>query len=122
MPESSRNLKVLARDLRANMTESESRLWSRLRRKQICGVQFYRQRPIAEYIVDFYAHSVRLVIELDGGQHFEEEHNLKDRLRDRNLKQLGLEVLRFDNRQVLQELDGVVQKITFVVERQLIKS
>ena len=54
------------------MTDAEHRLWFRLRRKQLLGLQFYRQKPIGKYIVDFYAPAVALVIEVDGGQHFEE--------------------------------------------------
>ena len=62
-------LKPLARNLRGNMTDAEQRLWSKLRRKQILGVQFYRQKPLANYIVDFYCAAANLVIELDGSQH-----------------------------------------------------
>ena len=61
-------LKPLARRLRAATTDAEHRLWFRLRRKQLLGVQFYRQKPIGKYIVDFYAPAVALVIEMDGGQ------------------------------------------------------
>jgi very-short-patch-repair endonuclease len=60
------NLKFLARNLRVNLTDSEQRLWSRLRRRQILGVQFYRQKPLGNYIADFYAPKVNLVIEIDG--------------------------------------------------------
>ena len=56
-------LKTRARSLRTNLTDAEKHLWNRLRRKQILGVQFYRQRPIGHYIVDFYAPAVRLVVE-----------------------------------------------------------
>ena len=61
-------LRPLARRLRAAMTDAEHRLWFRLRRKQLLWVQFYRQKPIGKYIVDFYAPAVALVIEVDGGQ------------------------------------------------------
>jgi very-short-patch-repair endonuclease len=60
------DLKPLARSLRAAMTNTEQTLWSRVRRKQVLGVQFYRQKPIGKYIVDFYAPRARLVIEVDG--------------------------------------------------------
>jgi very-short-patch-repair endonuclease len=63
-------LKGAARSLRSDPTDSEQRLWSRLRRKHILGVQFYRQKPIGRYVVDFYAPAVGLVVEVDGGQHF----------------------------------------------------
>ena len=97
--------------LRKNLTDAEALLWYRLRRKQLCGVQFYRQRPILNYIVDFYAPIAKLVIEVDGGQHFEPKGMNQDRLRDESLKQLGLKVLRFNNLEVLQSLDDVVSHI-----------
>lgn len=93
------------------MTDAEMKLWARLRRKQIDNVQFYRQRPIDRYIVDFYAPKVGLVIEVDGGQHFLPEELRRDALRDQTLKALGLSVLRFDNLQVLKETDAVVEVI-----------
>ncbi len=110
-----RGLKVHARALRQCMTDAEQTLWSKLRRKQIHGVQFYRQKPIGCYIVDFYAPGARLVIELDGSQHFEQGHAQMDAVRDNYLQGLGLHVLRFDNLQVLRELDAVLGEIARVV-------
>ncbi|OTG60035.1 hypothetical protein B9T36_05175 [Acinetobacter sp. ANC 4204] len=106
-----KNLKQASRDLRNNMTDAEQLLWQRLRRKQILGLQFYRQKPILNFIVDFYCPSVSLVIECDGGQHCTVEGLEADRVRDEALAELGLTVLRFDNRQVLIEIDGVVELI-----------
>ena len=97
------------------MTDAEQVLWSRLRRKQVHGVQFYRQKPLENYIVDFYAPSATLVVELDGSQHFEPEHMQRDGVRDSCLRGLGLQVLRFDNLQVLRELDAVLGEIARVV-------
>ncbi len=93
------------------MTDGERLLWSRLRRKQLHNVQFYRQRPLGRYIVDFYAPAVNLIIEVDGGQHFEEDHIEKDKKRDEFFASLNTMVLRFDNLQVLQSLDDVVDVI-----------
>ncbi len=104
-------LKPYARTLRSNQTDAEALLWSRIRRKQVNNIQFYRQRPIANYIVDFYAHAAKLVIEVDGGQHFEEEYLQRDRERDACLEKLGLRILRFDNLQVLQCIDEVIEVI-----------
>jgi very-short-patch-repair endonuclease len=101
------------------MTECEKYLWQKLRAKQILGVQFYRQKPIGHYIVDFYAPKVKLVIELDGGQHFEEKHALYDKNRTVFLNQLGLAVLRYDNLQVIQNLDDVVRDIYLHVKSTL---
>ena len=104
-------LKDNARSLRSGSTDCERRLWSRLRRKQVLDVQFYRQKPIGNYIVDFYAPSVSLVVEVDGSHHLEPIQMDYDRLRTDFLESRGLRVLRFDNRQVLQELDAVLETI-----------
>ena len=100
-----------ARSLRTKLTDAEQRLWSRLRRKQISGIQFYRQKPIGNYIVDFYAPSVQLVVEVDGSQHLEIAQASYDAERSEYLRQLGLKVLRFDDRQVLMQTDAVVEEI-----------
>ena len=84
------------------MTECERLLWSRLRRKQLEGVQFYRQKPIGDYVVDFYAPAAKLVVEVDGSQHKEPVHAENDALRDESLKSQGLRVMRFTNLQVSQ--------------------
>ena len=111
-------LKGKARSLRADLTDAEQRLWARLRRKQIFGVQFYRQKPIGNYIADFYAPRARLVVEVDGSQHLERAQNEYDRRRTAYLKQLGLRVLRYTDRQVL-ELDPVVEDIFRAVEEKI---
>jgi len=110
-------LKPYSRNLRTNMTDAEQLLWSKLRRKQILGLQFYRQKPIANYIVDFYCAAANLVIELDGSQHFEPDHQANDTERDRALESMGIQVLRFDNRQVLTETDAVMSVIFSAVEK-----
>lgn len=104
-------LKPLARDLRKNQTGAEKLLWSRIRGKQILGVQFKRQRPIGRYIVDFYGVEAKLVIELDGSQHFESETMANDVERTKFLEAQGLKVIRFDNLQVFNELEGVLAVI-----------
>ncbi len=111
MLEYNQKLKEPSQKLRKNMTDSEQLLWSRLRRKQLLDIQFYRQKPIGNYIVDFYAPAAQLVIEVDGCQHHEPEQQRKDFLRDRYLAGEGLEVLRVDNFQVLRETDAVVELI-----------
>ena len=108
-------LKERARYLRTQMTGSEQELWSMLRLKQVLGVQFYRQKPIGDYIVDFYAPRVRLVVEVDGSQHLTPNHVQRDAQRDAYLAGLGLKVLRFSNSQVLKELDAVVEVIFHTV-------
>jgi very-short-patch-repair endonuclease len=104
-------LKANSRQLRQNLTDSELSLWRRLRGKQLAGVQFYRQKPIGDYIVDFYAPTAKLVIEIDGSQHLEAPQVAKDRERDEYLGRLGLTVLRINGRQVLKEAEAVVELI-----------
>jgi very-short-patch-repair endonuclease len=105
------NLKIPSRDLRGSMTDAEQLLWTRLRRKQVHGVQFYRQKPLGPYIVDFFAPSAGLVVEVDGSQHTEADHFERDRVRDQCLAEEGLLVLRFNNREVLLETDAVLERI-----------
>lgn len=114
-----KNLKQASRDLRNNMTDAEKFLWSKIRNKQILAVQFYRQKPILNFIVDFYCPSANLVIECDGSQHYTDEGLEADRIRDHALEQLGLKVLRFDNRQVMGEIDAVVQVVLDMISLQL---
>lgn len=96
-----KNLKLPSRDLRSNMTDAEQLLWSRLRRKQILGLQFYRQKPLLNYIVDFYCPAVNLVIECDSGQHYTEDGLEAHRNRELTLNELGLLTLRFSNHLIL---------------------
>ena len=112
-------LKKPSRLLRANMTDAEQLIWQHIRGKQIHGVQFYRQKPILNYIVDFYCSRARLVLELDGGQHFEADQRDKDKERDEALSETGLLVLRYDNYQVLMETDSVLESIHSHVENRI---
>lgn len=95
------------------MTETEIMLWNRLRRKQINGLQFYRQKPLGKYIVDFYCPARNTVIEVDGGQHFWDENIKKnDAERDEYFTDvLGLKILRFNNVDVFQNIEGVMNAI-----------
>jgi len=106
-----RKLKPLARNLRTNMTDAERLIWSKIRRKQIGDLHFYRQKNIGHYIVDFYCPKGKLIIEVDGGQHYENEGMKKDQERDRYLQKLGLTLLRFSDIDVLKNIDGVIERI-----------
>ena len=86
--------KLLARELRKNMTQAEQVLWGRLQRKQVLGVPFYRQKPLAGYIADFYCAVAMLVIELDGSQHYAPDTQQYDAVRTQTLEAMGLRVLR----------------------------
>jgi very-short-patch-repair endonuclease len=105
-----KNLKDLAKGLRGNLTEAERRLWTRIRLKHL-GYVFYRQKPIGDYIVDFYCPKAMLVVEVDGGRHFTENTASNDRVRDEYMRSLGLTVLRFSNSEVLKNAGGVAEKI-----------
>ena len=82
LPRYKQHLKQIARHLRREMTDAEHALWGKLRRKRIQGIQFYRQRPIGDYVVDFYAPKVKLVVEVDGSQHLSPDGIQRDYRRD----------------------------------------
>ena len=105
------DLKAKARILRKHMTMAERKIWSRLRGKQLLDTPFYRQKPIGNHIVDFYAPRAGLVVEVDGSQHKTPEHAAADERRDRALSGLGLRVLQFDSRQALKETGAVMERI-----------
>jgi len=104
-------LKRLSQRLRTNMTDAERLVWLRIRGKQLKGLQVYRQRIIGNYIVDFYCPKAKLVVEIDGGEHFKEEGVKKDEARDSFLKSNGLSVLRFSDTDVLLNIEAVIEKI-----------
>ena len=107
-------LKKLALELRKNMTLSEIILWNELKRKQIKRCDFDRQRPIDNFIVDFYCKDLMLAIEIDGESHYGKEKY--DEPRNEKLKYLGIHVLRFDDLEIRQNLDGVVKVIEMWIE------
>lgn len=106
-----KKLKQRARELRKNMTDSERFLWAKIRRKQLNGYQFYRQKNIGNYIVDFYCPAAKLIIEIDGGQHYHGQGIKKDKIRDNFLVRLGFKVLRFSGREIFTNIDGVLHRI-----------
>ena len=93
------------------MTDAEKLLWSKVRGKQLNGFQFYRQKIIGNSIADFYWPKTRLVVEIDGGQHYRAEGKEKDRLRDEYMARAGITVLRFSDREVLENLESVLEKL-----------
>jgi very-short-patch-repair endonuclease len=104
-------LKELARQLRNNATKSEIRLWQKLKRNQIYGYDFHRQKPIDNYIVDFFCNKLQLAIELDGYSHEIVEVWEKDVKKTKRLHQLNIQVLRFSDYQVMNEIDNVLRAI-----------
>ena len=104
-------LKELARKLRKNSTKSEIRLWHHLKGKKMMGYDFHRQKPIDDFIIDFFCNKLKLVIELDGYTHTFEEVADKDELKQEQLKELGISVLRFRDEDVMKNMDGVLNVI-----------
>ena len=103
------NLTKFAKKLRKNSTKAETVLWKNLRSRQLKIIKFRRQQPIDNNIVDFVSFEKRIIIELDGGQHT--ENRLSDNERYKIFKKDGYAVLRFWNNEVLDNLDGVLEKI-----------
>ena len=100
-----------AKFLRKNMTDAEKLLWEKLKDKKLKGFKFRRQHPIHIYIVDFYCHKLKLIIELDGGYHDSKEQKLLDAERSEILKFQDLEIIRFTNDEVLGNIELVMRKI-----------
>ena len=103
-----------ARYLRDNQTEAEQLLWNQINRKQL-GVKFRRQHPIYIYIADFYCHEKKLVIEVDGSYHLNLEQKEQDELRSEDIREFGIEVIRFTNEQVFEKIGEVVNKLKEVI-------
>jgi very-short-patch-repair endonuclease len=99
------------RSLRRNQTEAEKLIWRHIRNKNFFGLKFFRQYGVGSYILDFYCPIYKLAIELDGGQHAEEENQRCDKIRTDYLKSKGIEVMRFWNNDVMRNLEGVLREI-----------
>jgi len=108
--------KKIASNLRRHQPDAERILWTRLRSKQLAGVKFRRQQSIGPYIVDFVNFDSRLVIEIDGGQHNRGKIENEDKKRTMWLKQQGYDVIRFWDNEVLQNIEGVLEKILVSLE------
>lgn len=104
-------MKDRRRELRSNMTDAESMLWARIRRKQVDGFRFRRQYSIGHFVVDFYCPEIKLVIEVDGPTHDGHDAKEYDAEREEQIRSLEITVLRFKNEAVYNGIDGVVAKI-----------
>ncbi len=104
-------IKQFARELRQRQTDAEQLLWSLLRGRRLGGFKFRRQHPFRGYILDFYCEEIRLVVELDGGQHNTEQGKSYDSRRSDLLRQEGIRVLRFWNHEVLTETESILEVI-----------
>ena len=106
------NLRDQAKSLRSHQSEAEQRLWYYLRAHRFVGLKFRRQKPVGRFIVDFICHERHLIVEVDGGQHAEQ--NAYDRDRDSWLRGQGYRVLRVWNHEVIQQIDAVLERIRMV--------
>ena len=104
-------LKKRRSELRKSQTEVEKALWGKLRNRQLSGIKFFRQYSLGSYILDFYSPTLKLAIELDGGQHAEQDNREYDESRSEYLRSQGVKVLRFWNNEVIENMEGVLQKI-----------
>ena len=109
-------LKELARNLRNNSTLSEIVLWKELKGKQMSGYDFHRQKPIDNYILDFFCHELMLGIELDGYTHQLEEVYTKDKIKESRLLELEIRILRFDDSEVMNDMKNVLRTIEIFIE------
>jgi len=109
----------LARELRKDQTEAEKKLWTKLNKNQILGLQFRRQHPINIFVADFYCPSIKLVIEVDGSIHEIFEFSEHDIGRSDILNDFGITVIRFTNEQILNDLDGTLKQIESCVRKLL---
>ncbi len=105
------------RTLRKNQTDAEKKLWTILRNRQLDGVKFRRQFSIGKYIVDFYCPEYMIGIEADGGQHYEVKGKQRDNLRTKELNKLGVEIIRFSDRDILTNIEGVFEVIWTAIEK-----
>ena len=102
-----RQIVARAKELRRPLTPQEAKLWQQLRGKQLFGLKFRRQHPIHTFILDFYCHAKQLVVEIDGDSHDKPVQQCYDQARTEWLEQRGLQVIRFTNRDVEHNLEGV---------------
>ena len=106
------------RNLRKFQTDAEKKLWIILRNRQLNNVKFRRQFSVGKYILDFYSPEYRLGIEADGGQHYEDKGRQYDQLRARELSGLGIQILRFSDHDILNNIEGVWEIIHKTLEKQ----
>ena len=108
-------LKEYARALRNNSTKAEIILWLKLKNKQMYGYDFHRQKPIDNYIVDFFCNELMLAVEVDGYSHELIEVYNKDQIKEKRLNELDVTILRFSDNQVLKDMNNVLRAIEWFI-------
>jgi len=112
-----KSIKQFAREHRSNSTKAEIKLWCEvLRNRQLLGYSFLRQRPISNYIVDFFCRELKLIIEVDGLSHQFEEAQTGDYNREQHLKQLGYHIIRFNDDEVMNDIPNVIRTLQYWIE------
>jgi very-short-patch-repair endonuclease len=108
-------LTALGRKLRNESTETEIYIWLKLKGKQMYGYDFHRQKPIDNYILDFFCYDLLLGIEVDGYSHEIVEVYNKDRIKEKRMNELGITILRFSDFEVLKDIENVIRAIEFFI-------
>jgi very-short-patch-repair endonuclease len=101
----------MSRQLRERMTTAEILMWNKLKNNQFSGYKFRRQHPIHKFIVDFYCHELKLILEIDGKYHDSEEQKSEDFKRSELLQFQGLKEIRFTNEEIINDIDLVLKKL-----------
>ncbi len=107
------------KELRQNQTTPEKILWTHIRNKQL-GVKFRRQHGVGDYILDFFAKEINLAVEIDGNNHFEQNTIEYDNIRTEYLNSIDIEVIRFTNQQVMENVTGVCQTLSNIINQRLV--
>ena len=109
-------LKQLARNLRNNSTLSEVLFWNEVKGKRINGFQFLRQKPIGNFIIDFYCPKLRLAIEIDGDSHGFDEAIQRDKFKEKYLSKLGIHLIRYDDNELKSNIQGTIDHLIDWIE------
>ncbi|MDD5769957.1 MAG: endonuclease domain-containing protein [Candidatus Gracilibacteria bacterium] len=110
------NLKPTRKTLRTNQTKPEEIFWNKVRNKQFHGLKFRRQHSIGRYILDFYCSELKLCIEIDGDNHFESEGIEYDNIRTEFVETVGIKVIRFTNKEIMENIEGVLESLGKVLK------
>ncbi len=106
-----RNNIINCRNLRKNQTEAEKKLWYKLQNRQLGNAKFRRQFSVGQYIIDFYCPQYRLGVEVDGGQHYDDKGIQYDAQRTKELAKAKIQIIRFSNLEVLNNIEGVCEEV-----------
>ena len=106
----------IARSLRTTSTNAEKLFWEAVRDRRLGGIKFHRQKPIDKYVVDFYCHAAKLIIELDGEVHDDPEQQKRDAIREQILRKMGFNILRITNNMLLTRPESTLESVLLRVK------